>query len=321
MPYKPLFDIDNEMLDLVSDIAVLIGRVKAEDVPSRHLKLRRTNRIRSIQSSLAIEGSSLSLENVTDIIEGKRVIGNPREIQEVKSAVAAYDLIDNLNPYSVDDLLKAHGKMAFGLIGLPGRFRKCGVGVYKGNVAIHIAPDHEDVPRLIEDLMDWAESSDVHPLIKSCIFHCRFEFIHPFEDGNGRMGRLWQSLILSKWKPLFAYLPIESWVKLNQKEYYNSLMEADKENIEVFIKYMLRMIFTAVDEFVDEITYSPKNMQEREKAILEILSKEPQSTASEIAGILSVSDRTIKRHLSSLTEKGIIRRVGSDKTGHWEILR
>jgi len=309
------------MLNLISDIAVLIDRVKADDLPSRTLKLRRTNRIRSIQSSLAIEGNSLSLEKVTDIIEGKRVIGNPREIQEVKSAVAAYDLIDHLNPYSVDDLLKAHGKIAFGIIDLPGRFRKCGVGVYKGNVAIHIAPDHEDVPRLMKDLMDWAESSDVHPLIKSCIFHCRFEFIHPFEDGNGRMGRLWQSLILSKWKPLFAYLPIESWVKLNQKEYYNSLMEADKENIEVFIKYMLRMIFTAVDEFVDEITYSPKNMQEREKAILEILSKEPQSTASEIAGILSVSDRTIKRHLSSLTEKGIIRRVGSDKTGHWEILR
>ena len=321
MTYNPLFDIDNEMLNLVSDIAVLIDRVKDEEIPSRHLKLRRKNRIRSIQSSLAIEGNSLSLEKVTDIIEGKRVIGNPREIQEVKSAVAAYDLIDHLTPYSVDDLLKAHGKIAFGLIDLPGRFRECGVGVYKGNVAIHIAPDHEDVPHLIKDLMEWAENSDVHPLIKSCIFHCRFEYIHPFEDGNGRMGRLWHSLILSKWKPVFAYLPIESWVKLNQKEYYSALMEADKDNIEVFIRFMLRMILTAVDEFADEIAYSPKNMREREMAILKIISNDPKSTASEMAGILNVSDRTIKRQLSSLTEKGIIRRVGSDKTGHWEILR
>jgi Fic family protein len=318
MMYVPEFDIDSEMLDLVSEIAALVERIGGDSLPSG--QLRHANRARSIHSSLAIEGNTLSLEKVTAIIEGKKVVGSQREIQEVKSANAAYGLLDTLDPYSVDDLLTAHGKIAEGIVRSPGRFRKCGVGVYAGNVPIYIAPEPEDVPHLMDELMDWAKHSDLHPLIKSCIFHCRFEYIHPFEDGNGRMGRLWHTLILSKWKHIFAYLPVESWVKLNQREYYNSLNKADKGDVAAFIKFMLRMIHFAVDELVDEITYAPKNIQERKKAILNIISNDPRSTAAEIADILGVSERTIKRDLSSLTEDGVIKRAGSDKTGQWEIL-
>lgn len=318
MSYSPELSIDNEILNLVADISVLVDRIPDNDVPPRDLKLRRANKIRSIQSSLAIEGNTLSLEKVTDIVNGKRVLGNPREIQEVKNALVAYDMMDSLDPYDVDDLLEAHYAMIQLLIDEPGAFRECGVGVFKGKVPVHIAPEPEDVPMMIDDLIMWARDSDMHPLVKGCIFHCRFEYIHPFVDGNGRMGRMWHSLILSKWKYVFSYLPIETWVKLNQADYYNALTEADYGNLVPFVKFMLTMIRTAVDEFVDELTYSQsKSVSDNESSVLKILAEDPGATAAEIAVILNVSDRTVKRYLSSLSDKGLIKRVGSDKTGHW----
>lgn len=252
--YVPKFDVDAEMKGFVSDIMNLVDRVPEIEFMG-DLDLRRTNRIRSIQSSVAIEGNTLSIRKVTDIIDGKHVIGNMNEIREVKGAINAYDLIDILNPYSSNDLLRAHEAMTQGLVNSPGQFRQCGVGVYKGNVPIHIAPDHEEVPDLVEELMTWMKDSDLHPLLRSCIFHCRFEFIHPFVDGNGRMGRLWNSLILSKWKEFFAYLPIESWIKLNQWKYYKVLEESDGGNLKSFVKFMLETIRAALDELLDDITY------------------------------------------------------------------
>ena len=207
-----------------------------------------------------------------------------------------------------------------GLVDIIGEFRDCGVGVYKGNIPIHIAPDPEDVPTLMDDLIDWAKNSDIHPLIKGCLFHCRFEYIHPFVDGNGRMGRLWHSLILSKWKHLFAYLPIETWVKLNQKEYYNALAESGKGNVTVLVKFTLKMTFTAIDEYTDEISFHNKTPSDTEAAILEMISADPGVTSAKIAQALWISDRTVKRYLSSMTEKGLIKREGSDKTGNWKIL-
>jgi len=320
MAYNPDILIDSEILNVVTDISVLIDRITYGDLPSSDLRLRRTNRIRSIQSSLAIEGNSLSLEKVADIVDGKRVIGDPREILEVKNAVEAYDMFDDLDPYSVKDMLAAHGKMAGGLIRTSGEFRRCAVGVYKGGTLIHKAPEHDDVPYLMDELVEWVKGSDLHPLIKSSVFHCRFEYIHPFEDGNGRMGRLWHSLILSEWMPVFAYLPVESWIKLNQREYYRVLSEADKGNVMVFVKFMLRIIMNAVDELIDLATYAPKDVSATEGKILEIIHDDPGSTAHGMAKILGVSERTVKRYLSSLTEKGIVRRAGSDKTGRWEII-
>ena len=321
MIYQPKFTISNEILTLVSDISLLVGRIRDDDMPIRDLKLRRENRIRSIHSSLAIEGNTLSLDKVTDIIDGKHVIGTAREIQEVKGAAAAYDMIDSLDPHSIDDLLKAHSAMTQDLVERPGAFRDCNVGVFKGPEAVHIAPEHEDVPRMIDELIEWSERTDQHPLIKSCVFHCRFEYIHPFVDGNGRMGRLWHSLILSRWNPVFVYLPVETGVRSNQRDYYAALNESDKSDMTEFIRFMLQMIKMAMDEFVDEAEYSGrKNVSEKERTILNLILKDPKVTAATIAEVMGVSSRTAKRYLSMLLEKGLISRMGSDKTGHWEVL-
>lgn len=319
MTYRPEFKIDDEMLNLVSEIMVALGRIIDRSTSPSYLRLKQANKVRSIHSSLAIEGNTLSLEKVTDIINGKRVLGDPREIQEVKGANEAYDMVEALDPYSIEDLLRAHGAMTRGLVDHPGRFRYCGVGVYKGNVPVHIAPDHEEVPGLIDDLMAWARDSDVHPLVKGCIFHCRFEYIHPFVDGNGRIGRLWHSLILSKWRAVFECIPIEAWIKLNQNEYYDALTRADRGDLENFIKFMLRMIHAAINEFVEEIR-SSRRISGNESAVIDIIKRNPRATSAEMAKIIGVSDRTIKRYLSSLTEKGMLKREGSDKTGKWKLI-
>ena len=320
MAYDPKFVIDNEMLTLVSETAALMERIPDAGT-SKHIRLRQEGRIRSIHSSVAIEGNRLSLEKVTDIINGKRVIGDPKDILEVKNAQKAYDRMDEHDPFSINDLLTAHGMMMNGTADSPGEFRDCGVGVYKGGEPIHIAPEHEDVPHLMNELMEWIRDSDTHPLIKGCIFHCRFEYIHPFVDGNGRMGRLWHTLIISRWRHAFSHLPIESWINLRRRDYYDSLTEADNGNITVFIKFMLSMIRMAADEFADEILYEEKSALNIEKQISEMISGRPGITAGGMARLLEVNIRTVKRYLSSMTKKGIIVRVGSDKSGHWEIIR
>jgi len=319
MAYDPKFMIDNEILTSVSEIAALMERIP-DARTSKHIRLRKEGRIRSIHSSVAIEGNRLSLEKVTDIINGKRVTGSPKDILEVKNAQKAYDRMDGYDPFSINDLLSAHGTMMNGTADSPGEFRDCGVGVYKGGEPIHIAPEHEDVPYLMNELMEWIRDADAHPLIKGCIFHCRFEYIHPFVDGNGRMGRLWHTLIISKWRHAFSHLPIESWINLSRREYYDSLTEADNGNISVFIKFMLSMIRMAVDEFVDEVMYAEKSAVNIEKQISEMICGDPGVTTARMAKELGVSVRTVKRYLSSMTEKGIIIRVGSDKSGHWELL-
>jgi len=321
MVYRPEFTIDNEMLTLVSEISMLIGRIPEGDATPLQLRLRRDNNVRTIHSTSAIEGNKLSLKEVTDIIGGKRVIGDPKDIREIKNAKRAYDRMNRYDPFSVKDLLTAHGILMKDLFDLPGEFRDREVGVFKGPVAVHIAPDHEDVPGLVSDLMAWSKGADLHPLIMSCIFHGRFEYIHPFVDGNGRMGRLWHSLILSKWRPAFEYLPIESWINMNKKDYYRSLNEAHSGNISAFVKFMLLMIRMAVDEFVDEITYTAKKGPNVRESIFDMISRDPRLTAAKMAEMLGVSDRTVKRHLSFMTGAGMIKRTGSIKTGHWEIIR
>ena len=321
MVYRPEFLIDNEMLTLVSEIAVLVDRIPKGVRSPQHVEIRRAGRVRSIHSSAAIEGNRLSLDEVTDIVNGKRVIGDPRDILEIRNAQRAYDRMEDHDPFSAQDLLAAHGLMMDGLIDSPGNFRDCGVGVYKGAVPVHIAPEHEEVPDLVNDLMAWCKTSDLHPLIAGCIFHCRFEYIHPFTDGNGRMGRLWHSLLLSKWRPVFSHLPVEDWIYANRREYYGALQESDKGNIAVFIRFMLNIIKNAVDELVDELTYSGKGRTDIKGSITKIITDDPGATAEKMAEMLNVSSRTVRRHLSSMAEAGVIKRVGSDKTGHWELIR
>jgi len=230
MDYQPDFTVSAAAISMVAEISALIERYIITQEAAESLKLRRANKIKTIQSSLAIEGNTLSVKQVTDILDGKRVIAPLREIQEVKNAIAAYDLFDQLDPYSTRDLLKAHKVMMTSLIDEPGKFRSSGVGVFDGKKAVHIAPPAEFVPGQIKDLFKWLKSAPDHLLIKSCVFHYEFEFIHPFADGNGRLGRLWQPLILTKLHPLFQHLPIETMVHDNQPEYYRAINASSAKN-------------------------------------------------------------------------------------------
>ena len=246
-PYAPPFTITSSIVTLVAQVSEAVGRLSAVEAESGALRLRRINRIRTIQGSLAIEGNTLSLEQITAILDGKRVIAPPREIQEVRNAIVAYDRLDKWQPCSEADLLAAHAAIMAGLLDLPGQYRNGGVGVMAGQDVVHLAPPAGRVPLLMRDLLRWLENCGEHPLIASSVFHYEFEFIHPFADGNGRLGRLWQSLILSRWNPRFAHIPVESLVYEHQQEYYAALGNSTQlSNSAPFIEFMLRMIFNAV---------------------------------------------------------------------------
>ena len=241
--YQPPFHMTDEIIFLVSEISEQIGRISVLQEGSVSPHLRRENRIRTIHSSLAIEQNSLSLGQVTAILDGKRVLGNPNEILEVQNAYEAYELMLKLDPGSVEDLLEAHRLMMNGLVPENGRFRTGNVGVFDGSNLVHMAPPAKFVPRQIRDLIEWYQRSAAHPLIKSAVFHYEFEFIHPFSDGNGRLGRMWHSLLLGQWKELFYWLPIEELIQSRQAEYYQALGEADQTaDCSGFVRLMLEII-------------------------------------------------------------------------------
>src|SRR6266568_5399874 len=249
MSYEPPYTITSSIVSLVTDISERMGYLSALESESRALYLRRINRIRTIQGSLAIEGNTLSQEQITAILEGKRVIAPPREIQEVRNAIKVYDFFQQWHPAREKDLLAAHEMLMTGLLDAPGRYRSGGVGVMAGQKLVHMAPPANRVPLLMGDLLHWVESTTEHPLISSSVFHYEFEFIHPFEDGNGRMGRLWQTLILGKWNPLFAHIPVESLVHRHQQEYYAALNDSTKQgDCALFIEFILTMVQKAVTE-------------------------------------------------------------------------
>ena len=312
----------DKMTSLIAEISEQVGRITVlqEETISPHL--RRENRIRTIHSSLAIEHNSLSLEQVTAILDGKRVLGNPNEIKEVQNAYEAYELMLRLNPASVDDLLKAHKLMMNGLVSENGRFRSGGVGVFDGEVLSHMAPPVEFVPEHIQNLFAWYQKSELHPLIKSAIFHYEFEFIHPFADGNGRMGRMWHSLLLGKWKEMFFWLPIEELIQSRQKEYYDALGAADKQADSAgFVELMLEIIRDSLTEITvvgrstdqdsDQVTVQDKMPVER---ILSALSDETLS-ATELMERLGLSHRPTfrKNYLNPALEQKLIERTIPDK--------
>ena len=255
--YQPPYAITPEILNRVAAISEAIGRLTMLTDQARSLRLRRINRIRTIHGSLAIEGNTLSEAQITAILEGKRVIAPPREVQEVKNALAAYDRFDTWKPSSAKDLLEAHRILMSGLIDDAGLYRYGGVGVMAGQQVIHMAPPADRVPHVMNDLFGWLAATDAHPLIASSIFHYEFEFIHPFADGNGRMGRLWQSLILARWNPLFPDIPVESLIFEHQDEYYQAIQEStQKTDSAPFIAFMLRMILDTVTSSTPEVTGS-----------------------------------------------------------------
>jgi Fic family protein len=252
---QPPYTITPEILSLVAAISEAIGRLTVLADQAKALRLRRINRIRTIHGSLAIEGNTLTEAQITAILEGKRVIAPPREVQEVKNALAAYERYDSWKPESQKDLLEAHRILMSGLIDEAGMYRHGGVGVMAGQLVIHLAPPADRVPYLMTDLFGWLAATGAHPLITSSVFHYEFEFIHPFADGNGRMGRLWQNLMLARWNPLFADIPVESLIFEHQTEYYHAIQESTKKTDSApFIAFMLRMILDAVTTAAPQVS-------------------------------------------------------------------
>jgi len=250
--YQPPLTLTARMITLIAEISEQIGQLLAVDDSRQTPQLRRSNRIRTIQASLAIENNTLSVEQVTAVIAGRRVLGLPKEIQEVHNAFEAYESMAAWDPASKADLLRAHELLMKGLIEDCGQLRRTGVGIYRGDQLVHMAPPPSRIAHLIDDLLAWLGSSDWHPLIISCVFHYEFEFIHPFADGNGRMGRLWQTLILSQWRPVLAYLPVEAVIRDQQDAYYAALSTADRmAESTPFVEYMLHALSLALREAVE----------------------------------------------------------------------
>lgn len=310
---KPPFEITNSILDEVAEIAELVGHVSATTGLSTNPTLRRTNRIRSIYSSLAIEQNTLSLEQVTAVLNGKRVIAPPKDIAEVKNAYEIYEMMDSLNPYSADDLLNAHAVMTRGLVEESGCFRSGPVGVVdkQGNI-LHFGTLPDYVPGLVNELLDWTRDCDYHMLIKSCVFHYELELIHPFADGNGRIGRLWHTLLLTQWKPMFTWLPVESIIHDRQDEYYNAINRSNYEGESTaFIEFMLSAIKEALMEAVQTggSTESMTADEMRWYKIEQFLKKNDVIANADVRQIFQVSAPTANRILGKLTEEEKIQKV------------
>lgn len=309
--YEPPFHVTDQIINLVTAIGQEVGRITVLSFGNQNPHLRRENRIKTIHSSLAIEHNSLSLEQVTAIIEGKRVLGNPNEIQEVRNAYEAYDLMLHLDQGKVTDLLKAHKVMMKGLIRENGQFRSGGVGVFDGDVVIHMAPPAQFVPQQIAALFDWYHHSEMHPLIKSAIFHYEFEFIHPFADGNGRIGRYWHSMLLGQWNDLFYWLPIEELIRSRQQEYYAALGKSDHQTDSApFVTFMLEIILDTLQKTTvvgSTTNNSAKMFSLSVEKLLSVLGDETLS-AMEIMERLDLSHRPTfrKNYLHPALEEGAI---------------
>ncbi len=310
---KPPFEITNEIMDLIADVAELVGKINATQGLSANPTLRRSNRIRTIYSSLAIEQNTLSLEQVTAVLNGKHVIAPPKDIAEVKNAYEIYEMLDSLNPYSVDDLLKAHGVMTRDLVNESGCFRSGPVGVVdKQGRVLHVGTLPDYVPDLVLELLEWIEKSDIHMLIKSCVFHYEFELIHPFADGNGRIGRLWHTLLLTKWKPMFAWLPVESIIHDRQEEYYRAINKSNFEGESTaFIIFMLSAIKEALMEAV-ETSDAIQDMSDKDLRLFKIeqfLRKNDYITNADVRMLFQVSSATANRILAKLVSEGKLEKI------------
>lgn len=321
---NPPFHITNAILDSVIEIAELVGKLTSISQLSTNPTLRRTNRIRTIHGSLAIEQNTLSLEQVTAVLNGKQVLAPPKDITEVKNAYEIYEHLDELDPYSVDDLLTAHGIMTRGLVEESGCFRSRPVGVVdqQGNI-LHFGTLPDYIPGLVADLLEWAKNTDVHMLIRSCVFHYELELIHPFADGNGRIGRLWHTLLLSKWNPAFAWLPVESMIHANQQEYYNAINESNNAGEStIFIEFMLSIIKASlIDAIKTSDEMSDGKMAKatmRWMQIEKFLQTHEFIMNADVRKICGVSAATANRILSGLAENGKLVRIREG--GHWAYL-
>ena len=334
MAYHPPFSITPIILKQVAEISESIGRLSVHIEQTQALLLRRANRIRTIQGSLAIEGNTLSEAQITAILDGKRIIAPPKEVLEVQNALKAYEFLAQWQYSSEQDLLHAHQVLMAGLLTDAGQYRQGGVGVMSGGTVVHMAPGADQVPRLMKDLFGWLKQTDLPALISSCVFHYEFEFIHPFADGNGRMGRLWQTLILSQWQPAFMDIPVESLIHQHQAEYYQAIRTSTaKTDCAPFIEFMLGIIAKTLHEVQN--TTETELAVESEKVrvevqvetrvktpeqILMLLTKQPTLTLVEIAAHLGKSPSTIERAVAKLKQQNKLAFHGPKKDGYWQVL-
>ena len=316
--YKPPFMITNEILSYVSSISEKIGRITATSNLESKPHLRKNNRIKSIHSSLKIEANSLSLGQVRDVINGKMVLGEQKEIQEVKNAYAAYEGVSEINPYSIKDLKKYHGIMTKYVVEESGDFRQGEEGVFNGDQCIFMAPPARFVPQFMDELFDWMKETktEIHPLILSSVFHYEFVFIHPFSDGNGRMARLWHTAILSQWKPIFEYIPIESQIEKFQDDYYDAIAKCHVDGASTrFIAFMLLQIDKILDEISVQIGDVDGMPSEYVKKLLEIMEYDIPYTAHSLMEKLGLRSREgfRKNYLRPAIEMELIRMTVPDK--------
>ena len=312
MTNKPPCTITERAADYLAKIVETVTRLEYGTEFKRDVPLHRENRIKSIHSSLAIEGNALTLGEVTAVIEGKRVAGRQAEIKEVKNAYEAYDKVMAFDPYSVRDFLKAHKLMTEGLLEESGKFRSGDVGVFNGGVAIHIGARPQFVPALVNDLFEWARESELHPVLKSAIMHYEIEIIHPFADGNGRMGRLWQTLILSKWNAIFAWIPMESVLYQNRPQYYRAIQDSRSANDSGgFVEFtLLAVLNSVIDQEQHQVKHQEKHqveLTETQRSILEALEDGTLSRKEIFAKVgISSDTRAFRRHVEPLVAEGFV---------------
>jgi Fic family protein len=311
---KPPYKITAKILKLVASISEKIGEVNSAHLHKPPTELRKKNRIKTIHSSLEIEGNTLSIEQITSIIENKKVIGPQKDIQEVKNAIAVYNYLDNLNPYKFESFCEAHRILMNGLIESAGKLRSKSVGIVNGSNLAHIAPPSEMLKPLMNDLFAYLNNDEDLVLIKSCVFHYEMEFIHPFIDGNGRMGRLWQTLILKEEYPVFEFLPIEALIKERQEQYYESLGKSDNTGEStVFIEYMLEIILESLEELLNIQHVSLKNI-DRINLFMSIVKNDYFTRKDYLKNFREISSATASRDLNFAVENGIIEKFGDKNT-------
>jgi len=314
---KPPYKITGKILKLVASISEKIGEVNSAHLNKPPTELRKKNRIKTIHSSLEIEGNTLTIEQITAIIEKKRVIGSKKDILEVKNAIAVYDNLDKLNPYNFDSFCEAHGILMKGLIESAGRLRNKSVGIVKDSEVAHIAPSSEMLNPLMKELFDYLKNDDDLILIKSCVFHYEMEFIHPFIDGNGRMGRLWQTLILKTSYPVFEYLPIETLIKERQEQYYESLGKSDSTGEStVFIEFMLEIILESLQELLNIQNVSLTNI-DRINLFKSIVKYDYFTRKEYLKNFREISSATASRDMKFAVENGLIEKIGDKNTAKY----
>lgn len=324
MSYQPPLIITPKVLNLVATISEQLGRYDERENKAQALRLRRANQIRTIQGSLAIEGNSLSVEQITAVLEGKPVVAPPREVQEVKNALAVYERFATFHAFNEADLLQAHQLLMLGLMNETGQYRSGGVGVMSGKQVVHMAPPANQVPRLMQNLFTWLQQTDHHALIASAVFHYEFEFIHPFADGNGRMGRLWQSIILANWNPIFANLPVESLVYQHQQRYYQAIAKSTAQtDCAAFVEFMLEIIADTFTQLMNENTLGKrlgKALNDNQQAILHLIALDNKATIKELAMQLGVSTTAVENNIKKLREMRLVKREGGRKEGFWQVV-